>query len=553
MNTLVGVDHRNTIKPKSVKSIKSVKSGSDRERGKKFCWDKDNSGLLSEKEFKRNLPKLKNIFKKLQVIESFHKKKNKGKNKKYKGQVIESFYKNKIPEKISHVPGRETIPGIQVGGISPPTCVGSREVNVTDLVEQKMATWNPLIWRNPEKWAGLTQQSGAIHSLIHSFHNLQIYCVGQKWNQIVLSERTDTSEEAFYAFTTEAYKRYLEFVLNYLCEDQGRGYELEHALEHLHVDFYTFPIRRAEGENVMRHYYPLCDYANIIRNTYLAFSNPRTANIPQHDRKRAIMWRGWAGDLPPDVIEALDFTKSLTEHLPAWEDFLVDDHLTRDSYNRFNLEEDYSDIYARLPVWRPMCCNSWTVNLGVAVDFMTNYGVNPRTEEPLNLFMVNKIDPQTSAIIASISDVPGEKEVLVNFFVKYKILLVKELSSVTDITEFVTHTLNDFTNGILMRREDTNELIERVEREFQGGESFQELFVRMLQYAPNIRIIIVDIIAATNEEVPEPLRELRLPGDPQVGGRKRTIRKSKRTKRTKRKKRKKRKKRTRRTKRKKKN
>ena len=265
------------------------------------------------------------------------------------------------------------------------------------------------------------------------------------------------------------------------------------------------------------------------------------------------MWRGWAGDLPPDVIEALDFTKSLTEHLPAWEDFLVDDHLTRDSYNRFNLEEDYSDIYARLPVWRPMCCNSWTVNLGVAVDFMTNYGVNPRTEEPLNLFMVNKIDPQTSAIIASISDVPGEKEVLVNFFVKYKILLVKELSSVTDITEFVTHTLNDFTNGILMRREDTNELIERVEREFQGGESFQELFVRMLQYAPNIRIIIVDIIAATNEEVPEPLRELRLPGDPQVGGRKRTIRKSKRTKRTKRKKRKKRKKRTRRTKRKKKN
>ena len=61
MNTLVGVDHRNTIKPKSVKSIKSVKSGSDRERGKKFCWDKDNSGLLSEKEFKRNLPKLKNI------------------------------------------------------------------------------------------------------------------------------------------------------------------------------------------------------------------------------------------------------------------------------------------------------------------------------------------------------------------------------------------------------------------------------------------------------------------------------------------------------------
>ena len=400
----------------------------------KFSSTEETSGLfLSEKEFLKKIPNIKNIFKNLEVKLSF-------KNKKK-----------------------------QVGGISQPTCSELKSVSISNLVTKKKSIWK-------------SRNSNFImnDNLRHSFVNLQQNMGVTVWQNIDPWKYINISEESFYAFTTKAFSEYLKFSLNLLSEEgQSR---LEDNFSFLHADFYSLEIgeeAEAEGVDFVRQYSPLCDQANIMRNTYLAFSS-RNRNTPPHDCARAIMWRGYGGNLPEL------WKTSIEDYLSLYKQWDEAGSLPEE---KFNFSESQREL---LPTITPICCQSWTIDVEIAISSPGVELSMVDDEGIMNLFMAKHVDPGASAIIANVSHKPEEKEVIVNYFTKYTIISIELLRSIEDITEFVRSILQNFNNGRLMRQAIYSDAIERI---FDESKPFKDVFESIFNnpLVKGIRIIIVDI------------------------------------------------------------
>lgn len=336
---------------------------------------------------------------------------------------------------------------------------------------------------------GLREVEGntKLNHLRHCFCNLQI--LARCYADVDPNRYDNPSELSIYSFTTQAYGNNREFVLKILLPFIELGQNTLRAwikvLQGNDRGFYSLE-RREPGE--IKDYSSFSDFASIVRIMYNSFSEgERTENIPAFNSSWACLWRGWSGDFPPEWEEIIESLSDQRE-----------------------IEKD-SEGYNDLPEIRPLSCMSFSVDLNISIDAMFS---RPNSNGQVNLFMTRNVDPETSSLIAAISNVPNEKEVLINYFSRLKFIKKFTLSTPEDIRRFVSENLSGRTNNRLILPRGRSPISGRVKDIYNqgdiGGDFYTHLNSRLQGVRPGgdagnvsrIRIIMVDILKSDIEDLP---------------------------------------------------
>jgi len=479
--------------------LETPKNDAVADRADKFSWNKNNCGLFSEKEFKEQVPSIKNIFK--QLLNLKKKIYHTSKNAKFKEKLRDSKNTLEIER--------------QIAGSD----IRSDNFEVKQIHLHRLQTTKSYLLRGlpPGNKFRIEVSDGRVllHDLLHSMLNIKkaglqnselANCRGPSLIDITVEEKS------LYLYTTGLYELLFRFSGEYLFPIFVRGDQFHTNRETLvgkisnfeqEIDKWWNAVPRLDDGNHYD-YSPLVDLSSIIVNIYEAFELPRSPKIPEIPINRTVLFRIFGGNLPDSLVESASRS------------------------------------------WHSGICTSWTNDLAVCIYFM-NLGVHPDEAGGVNLFMAKDYDPGTTACVAAVSEFPSEKEVLVKPLSKFDNILIIKLKSDQEIIDFCDRELNGFENGKLREATPSGHFPPEIEMayntfpnpEFFPQKSYTEALTEILNKQNVNHINIIKVYITDNPT----LREIWPITLVQGGGsiKRKTKKKNKRKKKTKNNRRKKRK------------